>query len=281
VDDNAEGVLESLHLHHPELTRFCDIHAYSLEVTSPSFQRSAFLTDAHPLCPVTSIYICIDNDALGLSTALTLLNKLGRTDTPVIVSMSQTAGLATLLGRVGGKDGTYQSLHAFGLLDQACQPDLVLGGTNEVLARAMHERYVRDYRESHSTGCEDPAMADWDHLSETLKESNRSQANHLGAKLQAIGCDVAPMTDWDAASFMLTPSEEDTIARLEHDRWVEERRRQGWTLGPRDPAKKTNPNLVPWEALPEQGKEMNRASVRQIPVFLASAGFQIYRIGEV
>jgi hypothetical protein len=100
----------------------------------------------------------------------------------------------------------------------------------------------------------------------------------LGAKLSAIGCDLAPLSNWDARAFTFSPQELEMIARMEHERWMSERQAQGWTYGPRDSQKKTNENLLPWEQLPETMREMNRNSVREVPAFLAQAGFQIYRM---
>jgi hypothetical protein len=44
------------------------------------------------------------------------------------------------------------------------------------------------------------------------------------------------------------------LARLEHERWMIERKLAGWTYGPtRDTGKRLHELLVPWEALsPEQ-----------------------------
>lgn len=39
-----------------------------------------------------------------------------------------------------------------------------------------------------------------------------------------------------------------------HNRWVENRIAKGWTLGPKDEAAKTHPNLKPFDELPEPAK---------------------------
>jgi len=278
VDSGAERVHELLGLRHPELSHVCDIHP--LNLAPAEFQRAGILVRVQKNSPFTAVYICYEDDALGLSAALELRHQLSLPGVPIVIGMTQVAGLATLLDRVGTSSSGFQRLHAFGLLDQACQPDLVLGGTNEILARAIHERYLREQLKAGQSDRTNPALVPWDQLSEALKESNRRQADHLGVKLQAIGCDIAPLTDWDAASFALAPPEEEMMGRLEHERWVEERRSQGWTYGPRDPEKKTNPSLVSWEELSEEGRELNRATIRQMPASLAQAGFQIYRLSE-
>jgi hypothetical protein len=192
--------------------------------------------------------------------------------------MTRDAGLATLLHTSQHAGHRFTNLQAFGLLERVCQPELVLGGTNELLARAIHERYRRDQEQMGRDGPTNPALAPWEKLPEELKDSNRSQADHIGVKLQAIGCDIGPLIQWAAAAFTLKPEEIERLAKMEHERWAAERRAQGWRLGPRDPQKKTNPSLVEWDELPEETRELNREEIRRLPEFLTQAGFHIYRL---
>jgi hypothetical protein len=159
---------------------------------------------------------------------------------------------------------------------------LLLGGTHETLARAIHEEYVRAQTAAGDTPQTNAALFPWDELPEHVKESNRRQADHVGAKLKAVGCGLAPLTDWDAESFSFTPEEVDVMARLEHDRFVRERRSGGWTHVPglKNLASQTGPDLVPWEALSEGVREKDRNAVRGLPRFLARAGLQIHWLQE-
>jgi hypothetical protein len=63
------------------------------------------------------------------------------------------------------------------------QPGLLLGTTTEILARAIHEEYVRDQMQKGESRATDRSLVPWKHLAENLKESNRSQAEHIGSKL--------------------------------------------------------------------------------------------------
>ena len=280
VDRNTETIKDFLHLRHPELEEVCRIDTHALDVDSPSFHRAAFLFDKNGDSNVTQIYVCVNNDALGLSAALSLHHRIGIAGVPIVVRMTQDAGLATLLHGINENNvqgGRFGSLHAIGLLEQSCQPDLVLGGTNEILARALHEKYLSEHQ-SDEPATTNPALVTWDKLPEAVKESNRSQANHISEKLKAIGCDIVPLADWNAAEFPFSRDETELMAKMEHERWSEERHVQGWTYGPRDEIKKTNPSLLAWEELPEATREWNRAAVREIPASLERAGFQIYRL---
>ena len=147
-----------------------------------------------------------------------------------------------------------------------------------ILAQAMHEEYVRDQKAHGETRTTNPSMAPWTELPEARKESSRAQAAHIGTKLAAVACDLAPLTDWNAEDFAFREDELDLLARMEHDRWVEERREAGWVLGPKDPTIPASPHLVPWDELDEQTRELHRLFIRSLPKFLAQAGFQILRL---
>jgi len=153
----------------------------------------------------------------------------------------------------------------------------VLGGTHEFLARLVHEEYRRHEEQAGRTPQTSPAMVPWDSLPEGKKESNRRQVDHMRTKLEPIGCRITRLTDWDAASFPFTADEIERMARMEHERWCQEQRRDGWTPGSKDLKKKTHPELASWEVLPEPKKEKDLNTVRELPGFLARAGFQIYR----
>jgi hypothetical protein len=63
------------------------------------------------------------------------------------------------------------------------------------------------------------------------------------------------------------------MAEAAHNIFWEERRQEGWRLGPRNDKKRTSPLLVPYAKLPETYKEANRVNVRNIPRKLAVAGY--------
>ena len=111
--------------------------------------------------------------------------------------MTHDAGLATLLRVDNNERKEFTGVHAFGLLDRTCSLDLTFGCTYEIIARAIHEDYVRNEKEKGSTPEMNPALVPWKELSENLKESNRNQADHIRFKLEAIGYDVAITNDWD------------------------------------------------------------------------------------
>jgi hypothetical protein len=278
IDLQARRKVESLCLRYPQLEKACELNPYQMDIRWPEFERARFLFNADGDCDVTAVCVCLDNDSLGLTAGLTLFQRLRGHHIPIVVRLEHETGLATLLH--GAEDNAFGDLHGFGLLDRTCQPELILGGTHEVLARAIHEDYVRRQKELSETPESNPSLVPWDELPEDLKESNRQQADHVGVKLKAIGCGVAPLTDWDAERFQFSAEEVELMAQMEHQRFVEERLAAGWTyaVGAKDMERKTSPTLVLWDDLPEAEREKDRNAVRGLPRFLARAGLQVCRL---
>lgn len=280
LDKEADRKKESVCFTYPQLEKVCDLIPLQMDIHSPDFRKGKFLSASSGSCDLTAIFICFDNDSMGLSTALSLFQLVRKMNIPIVVRMTHEAGLATLLRGLDGNDSAFQNVRAFAILDKACDPEIVLGGTHEILARAIHQDYVEGLRQSGETPQTNPSMVPWDELPEMLKEANRRQADHISAKLKAVGCGIAPLTDWDAPSFKFSIEEVELMARMEHERWMEDLIEQGWTYapGPKNKELKTNPALIPYDRLPEEEKEKDRRTVRNLPAFLAKVDLQIYRL---
>lgn len=277
IDRDAAPAAEMLHLRHPELSATCEVETLSLDVGDPAFHRAAFLFDEAHCCQVSRVYVCLPDDAASLTAALAMHGRLRSQDVPVVAAMQEESGLTSLLHEIRGSSTRFGCLHALGLMERACQPDLVLGGVPELLARALHERYLEEHEGDKPQGA-NALLVPWDELPDDARESNRAQALHIGEKLAAIGCDIAPLFDWNASMHEFAPDEIELMAQLEHKRWLDERFTLGWTNGPRAAARKTNPNIRPWDELPDGVRDWNRDVVRSIPAFLAGAGFQVLRL---
>jgi hypothetical protein len=278
IDREAELHKERLRLRFPRLEKICDLHSLDIDVDSPEFQRAEFLIASHGPGPVTSIYICLGDDARALITATTLRGRLRRRAVPVVVrttQRSQLSGLpAGLIARVE------ENVHVFQLLDKVCTPDVLLRGMNEVLARTVHEDYVRAHRQRGDTPEKNPSMVPWEVLPNHLKDSNRRLADSFGEKLATIGREIHPSYLWEDGLTTFSPDEIELLARLEHDRWCKEREAAGWVRGPeKDIQARKTPYLVPWDELPQEIRDNDRDMVRGLPAFLARAGFVIVERG--
>jgi len=278
IDREAGKKKESLRLRYPQLERVCELVPVEVDIQAPEFERAEFLFDDKGHCDVTIVYVCLDDDSNALSAALMIRQRVRTLEVPIVIRMTRDVGLATLLRGEKDKPEGFASLHAFGLLDHTCTPDLIFRCTYEILARAIHEDYVRNERAKGHTPETNPSVVPWGELEETYKESNRRAAERIRVKLDAIGCDIAVTTDWDTPRFEFTPEEVELLAQMEHESWVEEKLSDGWRYSPtKDLEKKTSPYLVPWNELAEKDKDGDRNQVRGLPAFLAKARFQIYR----
>ena len=147
-----------------------------------------------------------------------------------------------------------------------------------MLAKAIHEDYVRRRKADGSLPHDDPALRCWEELAESLRASSRDQAVDIERKLASIGCDAVLREEGRSEAVEFEPDEIEMLARVEHVRWVEDRLRQGWRLGPRrDVAAKLSPYLVLWDELSEEVRDLDRDSVRAIPRLLAGSGLSIVR----
>jgi hypothetical protein len=70
----------------------------------------------------------------------------------------------------------------------------------------------------------------------------------------------------------------EALARMEHDGWQEQKRKDGWTHGSaRQNELLKHDLLVPYNRLPEKEKDKDRQSILDYPELARLAGFRIVR----
>ena len=150
-------------------------------------------------------------------------------------------------------------------------------GTNEQLAKAIHEAYLRQAIERGESVDSNDSVRPWDELPKHLKDFNREQALDIGRKLAMVGLTAVPMNS-SSTPFTFTDAEVEKLAKVEHRRWMKERTAKGWRHGPtRDSDRKLHPDLVEWEYLSEESRDKDRSAVRTIPKHLEMVGLCIVR----
>jgi hypothetical protein len=260
----------------PGLDAACQVEAVEADRSSAGVAAAALLHGASGGRPPTSVYVCLGDDAASFNAALTIRHGLGSAAVPVIVQTIQEGGAAALLAGDPGHP-LHQDFDIVATLDLISQPEVLLTGRNETLARAIHARYVDDQGRA---GVTTASVAPWEELSAPVQESNRRQAADIGRKLAAVGCVIESLGDTVAPAPDFSPSEIETMASLEHERWMRDKLADGWRLAAtRDEERKLTPYLVPYEDLPEAVKDIDRSFVRDIPARLASIGFTVRRLG--
>ncbi len=258
---------------YPELGDACEIEVLEMDLDS------AELPDEPAVQGAAAAYISLITEADALAAGLTVAAG-ARDDTPIVVGVADDdAGVARAL-RGSGPPNVF----AFGVLSRTLRPALLLLGSGEALARAKHEQYVRDQLAKGDTPATNEALVDWEQLHENFKEQNRRFAEGIGEKLRAAGCSIvpAPLIDTRGPLLRFSDQEVEELAKLEHDRWVDDLERDGWrfTEGPKDTERKLHPLLIRWDDLAEEQREKDREPMRALPEMLAGVGFELYRMNR-
>lgn len=160
---------------------------------------------------------------------------------------------------------------------QVLGPALFERSARELIARARHAEYVDRERRKGVTPDQNPSMRPWEELSDSLRESNRRFADSVGRRLADLDAELEPLAG-PVEPPRLDPALIEELARVEHDRWVEDLTADGWRHhdGDKDPERKLHPLLVGWDQLDEAERDKDRDSIRGIPEFLARIGYELH-----
>jgi hypothetical protein len=230
--------------------------------------------------PPDRVYICCDDEEVGLKLALTMDHFWRGGPRSVIVRLGQLGGLTQAFygSGEGLLDPVSGTLHMFDALRAGTDVNLAEDSLTERLARAIHDHYLRRQLASGVPLGATAAMREWPELSDKIRAANRAQAADIGPKLSAIGCALAPNPVWGEPESM-TASTLEHLARREHRRWCGFMEEKGWRYGSRRSEEDLrHPDLTRWEDLTEEAREKDRDAIRQLPELLADAGFRIVRV---
>ena len=267
MDDRAEERVRELLDQYPAIESVCRFTYSSTRVRDLHRLESQHAEAGAP--PIACAYVSAYRDEDAIEDAILLRGELDSA-VPMVIALSRTKGVARLISDATAT-GELMNINVFPRLERTCTAELVLGGSFERIAVAIHRRWSAAQA---AAGKEAPS---WSELDESRKESNRAQARDIPAKLRSIGCTIGPLHDISEPAFEFTDKEFETLAIAEHKRWVTERLESGWLLGPKDIERKRSPYLVPFEELPDDIAEADRDTVRQIPAALALVDLKVVR----
>ncbi len=236
------------------------------EVGAPQIRK--WLADERP---VTVAYVCTKDEIANLRIARLLLDGIKSQPRQDLAGEAKVVALDPAGGCVladfaahGGHEGRFQ------LFSLVRGSEGFLSEMDDTRARWFHEDYCRNYPGT-------PANMPWDILPETLRNANRTTADHFDVKMRAIGCRVVPK-DAAATPTTLSPQELEQLSIMEHNRWWADRALDGWTQGsPRDDPNKVHPNMVPYEELSEVDKKKDRDNVNNMIKVLDKEGMVVVR----
>jgi len=225
----------------------------------------------------TLMLVCLPDNDEALSAGLAAVHSVADRSDRVVICVGEPTPLDSVLtGRRALLDNVKGRLTVFDVLEEACVPDRIRAGLSDGLARAIHRGYLESCEDRGESPELNTSMRPWEELPDDLQQANFAQALDLGAKLNSLNCVITPESGL-APDFAFTDSEIETLAQKEHERWMLERKVRGYAYGPQRDATH-HPDLVDWQHLTDGAKEKDRAAVRQIPLILRQAGFQILRL---
>ena len=187
-----------------------------------------------------------------------------------LVAISPASGFSMEYATTTKLVKNYPGIHRLYRLIRDRSADLLM------LARAIHNDYCRKAREYGDTPETNSALIPWEKLPPGLQSANLAQAEDIPSKLQALGYEIADSGGIPPSSMQLDPDLIELLASAEHDRWMADKSRAGWTFAvERNNEKQHHPLLIPYADLPDEEKEKDRATVRNIPALLSEAGYRV------
>ena len=222
-------------------------------------------------------FICLPNNDDALNAGLAAAQAMTTRSDHVVICMSEPSPFgAVLSSQKALLDDAEGRLTVFEVIEEACVPGRIEEDLTDQLARAIHQAYVRNCEARGESPLVNLSMRPWEDLPDHLKQSNLAQAADIGAKLEAIDCAVVPESAVNP-DFAFSAAEIELLAKMEHQRWVDERKGQGIVYGPVREGNQ-HPDLVDWQDLSDNAQNKDRDAIRELPMILWQAGFQILRL---
>ena len=146
----------------------------------------------------------------------------------------------------------------------------------ELLAREIHNDYIANQKR---LGAQIYVAEDFDELEPSSRYSNLRQAMNVDKKLRKLGYAMAPEDFEEQAVEMLPDEIIEQYAIFEHEDWVNGKLHFGWKYAPvRNDAERLHDCLLPWAKLPENQKEKDRFTARNVVKLARLAGMKVVKL---
>lgn len=225
---------------------------------------------------VTAFYICGMKQDQKLERALALrdlMRRNGICEAPIFLYAPDRMGLTTHKGGATLKDG---DVIVFGDISDAIKASGMSNQNPDHAAMSYHAVYL-------GRPLDREASKAWKYLEEDFRLSNRRAVAHIPAKLFSLGIDIRPFLEAADLNPNILPQVDSKamaiieasvkksheLAKLEHRRWMIDKRMDGWQYGPiRDDIKKLRPDMKPYESLDESTQNIDQAFVDWLKITL-------------
>jgi Trk K+ transport system NAD-binding subunit len=146
--------------------------------------------------------------------------------------------------------------------------DEIFGDGLDSIAIAIHNNYVAQQLKKGESVTQNSSLVEWDALAETLKNSNRNQADHVAIKCQYLTAKAYPSRE--EVKNALTPQNIASLARMEHERWVAEKKLAGWkyTASSKNALKRLSPSLIDWNSLSMDEQDKDKHTIEHLPALV-------------
>jgi hypothetical protein len=278
VIDPTAGALEgALRVRAPELDACADCRFVEGEIGGRAVRPDP-ATIARDLAdggPITAAYVCLADDTTALAAAAmlkALLRSLDIAAPPIFIRLSAAGALGDA-GDGGGPGEGLAGLTPFGDLYSVLAASEFLSEAPDATARAFSEAYRANLTPRARDDPDNRSARPWERLDETYRQSTRDAVAHIPAKLASAGVDAArwrgagglPRLGADERLYA-DAAELERLAELEHERWMAQRRMDGWRAtdaAAKNEAARRHPALAPFATLSEEVKEFDRVFVRE------------------
>jgi hypothetical protein len=272
IDPMAEVLEGALRVRAPELDACADCRFVEGEIGGRAVRPdpAAIARELTGGGPITAAYVCLADDTSALSAATMLRALLRSVDIaapPIFIRLRAA-------GAIGGGGGQgLDALTPFGDLYSVLAASEFLSDAPDATARAFSEAYRANLTAKARDDPDNHSARPWEQLDETYRQATRDAVAHIPAKLASAGVDAGrwrrgsglPKLGADERLFA-DAAELERLAELEHERWMAQRRMDGWraTDAPaKDETARRHPALAPFATLSEEVKEFDRVFVRE------------------
>lgn len=215
----------------------------------------------HKKHPFSVVYILCEDDSLSSG----VLNKLTKVESDkklnVVLTLQNPNGI--LSKWYSPKNLQNIHLHKFNIIEESFTKESLISEKLDQLAKIIHADYLSKVEKLNP---EKVSHQPWDLLPLDFKNQNREQGDHIFVKLRIL----ENGNNLEEAFNNIKPEQIELLSELEHNRWWAHMVLNGWTYDKvRDDEKKKHTDLLPYIELPEETKEYDRNTVKNIPKLIA------------
>lgn len=258
VGAKASLICADLQTHYPAIKELITLEA----VVLTRYNDTHFQMQLNDIAP-NLIYICAAETGDKLLALQSVCDQLFKAQIVVCETDNQRS-FEWLQGEFAKQD----NVHFADVNSAICHYDDVFENRLDRIAIVIHNNYVAQQLAKGETTAQNSSLVSWDELPELLKEANRNQADHAAIKCHFLTGNTFPSVG--EVRTALTSENKAILAKMEHQRWVAEKKLAGWryTSGNKDPVKRRSPSLINWEELSNEEQQKDIDTLDLLPALV-------------